>query len=200
MSLPADLQRLADELAATERAAQALANRVTDEEFFWQPDGGRWSIAHCLMHLATSATVYGGAVRQGIEKARQHGWTARGPARPGFFGRLFVAHLEPPATRKSKAPAKIQPTVVGTREEVLRAYRAGHEEYRQLLADAAGIDTNRATFQNPFVRVARVRVSTGLHVIAAHERRHVWQAEQVEKALRDPLTARRPDSAAATPR
>ncbi|MEX2663206.1 MAG: hypothetical protein WD227_14850 [Vicinamibacterales bacterium] len=43
---------------------------------------------------------------------------------------------------------------------------------------------NRATFQNPFIPVIRMRVSTGLHVVAAHDRRHLWQAEQVVHALR----------------
>jgi hypothetical protein len=38
-----------------------------------------------------------------------------------------------------------------------------------------------------------MRVSTGLHVIAAHDRRHLWQAEQVVKALRErPTTASTP--------
>ena len=48
--------------------------------------------------------------------------------------------------------------------------------------DAAPIDVNRATFVNPFISIVRVRVGTAFHVIAAHERRHVWQADQVPNA------------------
>jgi hypothetical protein len=43
---------------------------------------------------------------------------------------------------------------------------------------------NGATFTNPFIKFVRVSVATGLNVIAAHDRRHLWQAEQVEKELR----------------
>ena len=48
--------------------------------------------------------------------------------------------------------------------------------------DAAEIDANRARYRNPFLKVLNFRVSTGLGVIAAHDRRHLWQAEQVRQA------------------
>jgi hypothetical protein len=34
------------------------------------------------------------------------------------------------------------------------------------------------------VPLIRVRVSTAFNVIAAHDRRHLWQAQQVEHELR----------------
>ena len=185
MNLPADIQALMRDVDAADRTADDLATSVSEEEFFWQPDGGtRWSIAHCLVHLTTSAIVYGGAVRAGVDAARARGLARQGPVKLAFFGRKFVEHLEPPATRRTKAPAKIQPKVSGTRDEILRAYHASHDEIRRLFADAATIDTNRATFPNPFVPLIRVSVSTGLHVITSHERRHLWQAAEVKKALR----------------
>jgi hypothetical protein len=37
-------------------------------------------------------------------------------------------------------------------------------------------------FPNPFVRGVRFSLATGLHVIAAHERRHLWQAWRARRA------------------
>ena len=48
-----------------------------------------------------------------------------------------------------------------------------------MAGEAAAIDANRATFQNPFFKMIRVKVSTGFHVITAHNRRHLWQARAV---------------------
>ena len=48
--------------------------------------------------------------------------------------------------------------------------------------DAADVDVTRATFQNPFIPIIRMRVATGLAVLAGHDRRHLWQAEQVKRA------------------
>jgi hypothetical protein len=68
------------------------------------------------------------------------------------------------------------------REEIMRAYHEAHDLVRQLIRDAAAIDLNRSTFQNPFISFIRMRVGTGLAILAAHDRRHLWQAEQVKLA------------------
>ena len=52
----------------------------------------------------------------------------------------------------------------------------------ELISDSADLDVNRATFKNPFLSVIKVRVGTALRLIAAHDRRHLWQADQVKKA------------------
>jgi len=183
--LPADLQRYVDALDAADTAADSLASRVTEEEFLWQPDEGRrWSIALCLDHLAVANSVYGAAIRGAVEHAHARGWRRSGPAAPGFFGRRFAEWLEPPAGRRTSAPKKIKPGLVTSRGAVLRKYHDAHAEIRRLIADAASIDVNRATFRNPFIPLVKVKVATGFQVIAAHDRRHLWQAEQVEKQLR----------------
>ena len=185
-ALPDDLRKLADAMDAADAAADALASKVSDQEFFWQPDGGRrWSIALCLDHLTVANTVYGEAMRGAVDRARAAGWSRRGPAAPGFFGRKFIESLEPPVKRRTRAPGKIKPRAVSSRAEILDAYHKAHDDLRQLIADAATIDVNRATFTNPFIRFIRVRVSTGLHVIAAHDRRHLWQAEQTRKEIQN---------------
>ena len=183
--LPPDLQIFADALDRADAAAAALASRLDDQGFFWQPDGGRrWSVALCLDHLTVANTVYGASIRMAVDHARAAGWSRRNPARPGFFGRQFANSLEPPVTRRMRAPGKIVPRPITSRAEILRGYRDAHDRLRKLLADAAAIDVNRAKFRNPFIHVVRVRVSTAFNVIAAHDRRHLWQAEQVEREYR----------------
>lgn len=189
-SLPPDLQNLLDAIDAADHRGAAIAARVTDEELQWKPDQGRaWSIAECLDHLATINAIYLRAIRDGVESARRRGWRRRGPAQPGFIGRKFVALLEPPVTRKLRAPEGALPRPMRSRDEILRDYHAAHDEARRLIADCADIDAARATFRNPFVRWIRFSIATGLHVVPAHDRRHLWQAEQVEKALRSQRVA-----------
>ena len=181
-TLPADIQQVLDEIEESDRAADALAANLSDTQFHWQPDGGRsWSIAQCLEHLATINVFYGSAVRGGIEQARQKGWSRTGKLTPGFFGRKFIDSQEPPVKRRMKAPAQVRPGSQLTRAEILRRYHAAHDDVKGMIRDAATIDANRATYPNPFLKILRVKVATGLLVIAAHDRRHLWQAEQVLK-------------------
>ena len=183
--LPPDLQGLWNDAEAADARADALSSRLPDEEFFWQPDGGRrWSVALCLDHLAVANATYGGAVREAVETAKARGWTRRGPATPGFFGRKFAELMEPPPKRRTRAPARIQPQPSRTREAILAAFRDAHDMLRRTIQEGATVDLNRATFANPFISFIRVSASTGLFVISAHDRRHLWQAEQVEREIR----------------
>jgi DinB superfamily len=178
--LPADAQQLLDEIDAADRAADSLTANLTDEQFHWQPDGGRrWSIAQCLEHLATANDLYGGAIDRAIEAAQQKGSSRQGPFAPGFFGRKFIGSLEPPVKRRGRSPSQIRPGSQLSRLEILRRYHAAHDRVKQMVSAAATIDANRATFQNPFITWIRVKVATGLRIIAAHNRRHLWQAQQV---------------------
>jgi hypothetical protein len=179
----ADLQRILDDVNDADRVAEHLAASCTDEQFHWRPRGGTgWSIAECLDHLATINAFYVKAIQPGVDRARTRGWARQGPLKPGFFGALFINSLEPPVKRRLRAPRGMQPRAAKGRDEILADYRAAHDAVRRLIMDAAEIDANRARYRNPFLKVLNFRVSTGLGVIAAHDRRHLWQAEQVRQA------------------
>ena len=180
--MPPDIQQILDDLDEADRTAGVLTSTLTDQQFTWQPDGGtRWSVGQCLEHLAVTNALYGEAIRKAVDRAKLAGWTRKGPLRPGFVGQKFVNSLEPPVKRRGRAPTTVRPTSKLTRSEIMSRYREAHEQLRQTARDAAAIDANRTTFSNPFLKLLKVKVSTGLHVVSAHDRRHLWQAEQVTK-------------------
>ena len=182
-TLPDDLQEVLSQIDALDRAADDLASPLSDAQFHWQPDEGHaWSIALCIEHLATANRVYAEPMRAAVDTARSKSFTRRGPIASTIFGRMFISSLEPPVKRRTKAPSKILPPSGGTRTDILKRYHDAHARIRQLILECADVDANRATFTNPFISVVRVRVGTAFHIIAAHDRRHLWQAEQVRKA------------------
>lgn len=125
-SLPPDLRRLLDEIDAADRAGVAIAAATTDPQFYWHPRDGRgWSIAQCLDHLGIINTVYGAAIRKGLDVARARGWKRTRPAAPGFFGALFVKSLEPPVKRRMYAPSQAQPHLSKDRGEIPARVRRG---------------------------------------------------------------------------
>jgi hypothetical protein len=60
---------------------------------------------------------------------------------------------------------------------------------RTFLRRYAHIDLAGVHFPNPFIRGIRFSLATGLHVIAAHERRHLWQAWRVRQAAEGAVAA-----------
>ena len=185
MTLRADLQRLIDETDEADRRADALVARLTEEQFHWQPDEGRaWSVAQCLDHLATMNVVYTKPIGPAIDAARARGVVGGGPIRPGRVAAWFIRSQEPPVKRRLRSPKQALPASSGTREQILSAFHAAHDRYRDLVRRAAEIDVNRATYPNPFLPLIRMRVGTALSIIPPHDRRHLWQAEQVIARLK----------------
>lgn len=185
MTAPSDIAALETAFADNARDAHALVDACDEASGTWQPRPGSWSIAECLDHLATSNRVYLEAMRPSALRARARGRLRRGPAIPGLLGGWFVRSLEPPARPglRVRAPRKIQPRPAPALADAAGAFFDAHRQAEAFLAEFAEIDLAGVRFPNPFVRGVRFSLATGLHVIAAHERRHLWQAANVKRAV-----------------
>jgi DinB superfamily len=183
-SVPDDIRDLEDQLEAAERDAQALVQGLSEQRGAWRAEPGAWSVAECLDHLATANGVYLRTLNESAVRARAKGRPRRGPAVPGVVGRWFVRWLEPPVNPrlKGRAPRIIRPRTAPSLADAFAAFAASHREVRAFLRAYADLDLAGVRFPNPFVRGLRFSLATGLHVIAAHERRHLWQAWRVRRA------------------
>ena len=183
-AVPADLQRLEDALDVAERDARALVDGLTEARGAWCADAGSWSVAECLDHLATANRVYLAAMQPPAARALRDRRQRRGPAQPGLVGGWFVRFLEPPVNAgfKTKAPRAIRPRTAPALGDAITAFLASQHDVRTFLRTYAGIDLAGVRFPNPFIRGVRFSLATGLHVIASHERRHLWQAWRVRQA------------------
>ncbi|MFN8060387.1 MAG: DinB family protein [Vicinamibacterales bacterium] len=174
-----------------ERDARAIVDGVREAEGTWRAAPASWTVAECLDHLAVGNRVYLDAMRPAAARARTRGRLRRGPARPGLVGGWFVRWLEPPVTRRRTiaAPAKIRPRLGPTLASAAQDFIASHDAVRGFLREYAHLDLASVRFPNPFIRGVRFSLATGLHVIAAHERRHLWQARNVATDAASALAA-----------
>jgi DinB family protein len=180
---PADIRLLEYHLEAAERDARALVEGLTEEQGTWCPSAGSWSVAQCLDHLATGNRVYLRAMVPAAARAREQRRERRGLATPGLVGRLFVRALEPPAKAlfKMKAPRTIRPRTMPGLSDAFAAFMASQGDALAFVREHADLDLAGVRFPNPFIRGVRFSLATGLHVIAAHDRRHLWQAWRVRR-------------------
>src|SRR5262245_1578350 len=182
--MPADIFALDEAYTTIERDARALAAGLTDACAEWRAEPSSWSVAECLDHLATANRVYLTAMGPAAEAAVARGQRRRGPAVPGLLGGWFVRSLEPPVKPrfKLKAPTKIRPRSAPSFPDAMAAFLKSQEEVRRFLRAYADFDLAGVQFPNPFIPGLRFSLATGLHVIAAHDRRHLWQAWRVRHA------------------
>ncbi len=167
------------ELTRIDAELRALVAPLSDAQGNWQPDGGRrWSVRQIVQHLAVTNELYLSAVRTGLPGARKLEGAADVSISLSPWGRWYVRMTEPPPRVKVPAPRRIRPRSDGSLKEALDAFLKSQDAARAIARQAAGCDL-RATFPNPFVGWLRVRIATGLLVVPAHDRRHLWQMRQV---------------------
>jgi hypothetical protein len=181
-TLPDDLAAVVRALDDVDRDARALIEPLDDAQFNWQPVPNRaWSVAQCLDHLARINTLYLAALEAGVERARRAGLARRRPISLGFAVRAFIRSLDAPPRLRLPAWPDTIPASRGAKDATWAAFVASQDRVRALARTAGDVDLNRARYRNPLAFGIPFPVGVGLHVIAAHDRRHVWQAGQVCK-------------------
>lgn len=183
MNLP-DIQNLQGQFDAIEQDAHTLMSGLNEELGTWRTNEGSWSVAECLDHLAVGNRIYLRAMEEAALQAREQGRWRRGAAKAGLIGGWFARYMEPPvkAPFKTKASRSIRPRKAPALADVVNQFIESHRAMRAFLDRNADLDLAGIRFVNPFIRGVRFSLATGLHVITAHERRHLWQAWRVRKS------------------
>lgn len=173
----------ARQLTAVVKDAQALCAPLSAETFNWQPGPGRWSMGQCLEHLNTTERAFLPRIHEAIERVRASGKRSAGPTRIGFFMRWFIREMEPPPKRRFRTkPAFVPPSVL-RKDAVLAEFTALHDQLLQYLEGVNGYDLGSVKIGSPFAPLLRYNLGAAFALIAAHDRRHLWQAREVVKQL-----------------
>jgi hypothetical protein len=179
-----DIATLRGELDTAEHDARLLVQNLGEERGSWRAEANSWSVAQCLDHVAAANQIYLCAMNGPAIRARAAGQMRRRPALPGFVGRWFVTKMEPSVKQsvKTKAPRKIKPGSSPLLADAFGRFLRSQDEIREFIRTNSDLDLASIRFPNPLVPGIRFSIATGLHVITAHERRHLEQAWGVRRA------------------
>ena len=84
---------------------------------------------------------------------------------------------------KMPAPKMIRPLLQGPAAEALPQFLRSQDLVTRTIDASDGVNLASVKFTSPFFKFLRLSVIAGFAVIAAHERRHLWQAEQIVRQL-----------------
>ena len=180
MKLQYSAQEYIAELDRQSAQARALASGLDEAALNWQPDAGKgWSVAQCLDHLVIMNAIYVKALQAGVESNRDQLEPRKNPIRPsGWFTRFFIGFEEPPPKLKLPAPKKIAPPSQLT-SAVLEDFEAVQKQLVEFVREWGETDLGDLRLRDPLFSL-HLTVDTELLIVAAHNRRHLWQAEQVK--------------------
>jgi len=160
------LTTAAQQFEATKREASGLVGGLTDGQ---------------LNHLATSTDAALPAIDRAIARARARNWRRTGPVRYGWFTRWMTGSMEPPPKRLMKTFKIFQPPAQSPRrEDVLRTLSESRDRLLERVRQSGGLDVKRAIVVSPVTRLFRMPLGGYLAFLAAHDRRHLYQAQQVK--------------------
>lgn len=181
-----DATRISQDVNDCRRRAEQLVNGLSLEQLALRPDPVKWSIAECLTHLNVTARVVQKILKKSVADANARSNGAKrhpGPFPLGARGRMLVWIAEPPPKFRIPAPKSIAPPrAIGDPAQVLPEFMRAQDEWEHLMKEAEGLDLSRITLGNllsPF----RCQMSGGMVWMMAHQRRHLWQAENVKSRI-----------------
>lgn len=172
-----DLDGLVEEVDRQTRLVAEWWDRHPDEALRWRSGADRWSVQGHVAHLVVLNREYVPAMRACVDDARSRGRTGDGPYRHPWIGSWFANTMEPPPKRRMKTMGSMRPDPEA--DNVLEDFRSVQEALRDVIVSGRGVDLGRARFPSPFMKLLRLSLGTGFHTLLAHNRRHIWLAEEV---------------------
>jgi len=170
---------IASQLRDTIRGAKAVCAGLSKEQLTAHPVPG-WSIAECIEHLNTGNRKMLAAIEAAVAGAPP----SRGERKLRLLERIFLWALEPPSRVKVKAPPSFQPPV-GTPdpERALADFGSLVESAAAFAERTSALAIDQVKVSSPASDKLQYSVWACLHIIAAHNRRHIWQAGKVRSKL-----------------
>jgi DinB superfamily len=179
-----NIEEMEAQILAISARAKAIADLAGPEVSTKRPHEGSWSVVECLEHLNVCADSMFAVWPQAISQARPRKGSGNAPYKMDFWGRMLSWILEPPARIKSKTPKWFEPAPsleIGT---VLQGFLDRQERLIATLQKCQGRAIDQVKMASTVDSRIHYSVWSGFVVTAAHERRHLWQAEQALDVLR----------------
>lgn len=177
----AELEGYSDQLLSVRQDATGLMSGLSDAQFNWQPESGRWSMAGCFDHLNKSAAqLFIPKIDAAIATARARNLSRNGPFAYSAFERWCVTTNDAPPKMRFKAPKAVQPSPLLSVNDVRLQFLHWQDELSNRLRAADGLDLARAKEKSP-IPLVKWSLGAFIQLMLAHERRHTFQARQVRQ-------------------
>jgi hypothetical protein len=174
------LTALLDHIHDVTRNAQRLVSGRCDADLTGRMEPNSWSVAECFDHLAQTTRAFLPAISGAISTAPN--LTTNRPLRTGMLARLFIRNLQPPYRIRFKVLAQLAPQQKDF-EAAWNGFMGSQSELSEAVHSAAGLAIDRVRVESPVYARFSYNVFGAFRILAAHQSRHLWQSEEIFKAL-----------------
>lgn len=169
------LAALVDELREMDAAVDRLAAGPDEaERWMERPTPTAWSASEAIAHLTITTRRFLPIFAEAVDAAPVDGVPERMRLDPA--GWLLARMMEPPIWFGSRTNPAFIPESIEPRDEVVRAFHRSQAELIESIGAMDGLDITSIRIVSPFRSSIRYSVYSALRILAAHQRRHLWQA------------------------
>lgn len=176
------LNNVFDQIENATATAKALLSGRSHDDLQVSPNAASWSVAQCLDHLAQTTKAFVPAITDAIAHAPR--LSTNRALRTGALTQLFIRSLEPPYRLRFKVLAPLVPR----QHDFNSAWSTFLESQRELaetIRCATGLAVDQVKIESPVYARFSYNIYGAFRMLAAHERRHLWQIDQILVSLED---------------
>lgn len=161
-----DIESFHFQLLSIVQDAPGIADGLTDAQFYWRPDPGRWSVGDCFAHMNKVTEVFLPVIDRAIARARAEGLTSPGPFVYSMIERIVLRFTEPPPRIRTPAPKSLRPQAEPNKPAatVIREFQDFQAAIDERILRADGLDLKRARERSPALPIIKWSLGTLLAI------------------------------------
>lgn len=175
------LQQMIDQYESIKINVKNLSEDLTEEHFNKRPGKNKWSVAECIDHLNASYNAYAPIIKNVIENSANDSITNPDEFKSRIFFRFFTSFLEPPYRMKVKTFTIFMPDEKLNKNDTLKKFYNSTNEFIDFINRSEKVDIKKTIITSPVSDKLRFQLGELYPFMAAHIRRHIWQAKIVKK-------------------
>jgi len=171
---------IADQIRQMSRDAEALVIGRHKLDLVTRLKPGSWCVTECLDHLTQTTRAFLPAISDAIAKAPK--LTRNRRLRTGILPSVFIRNLNPPYRIRFKVLPQLTPKSLDS-ETAWTSFVESQSQLLKTLLSTAGLATDKVRIKSPVYARISYNIHGAFRMLAAHQRRHIWQIEQILKEL-----------------
>ena len=177
------LLNLEKQLEDLKASVKNLTEDLSEEKFNTKPAPDRWSVAECISHLTATWNPYKKILTEAIAENQNSSFKNPDNFKPRFIMKKFTEMMEPPYKFKMKTFAQFVSGEKLSKQQTINKFNEGIDETVNFIHACENVDIKKTIIVSPVSKIIKYQLGELFPFLAAHARRHIWQAENVKKII-----------------
>jgi len=175
----AQLQEIRSDFEAASARLERLNGALSPAVWLARPPGEGWSPAECVAHLNRTGEEFLPLMAEALRGAPALPAGSDPTLRRGFLGWLLWRIMPPPVRfSRSNTTSAFMPPADLDPPRLISDFARLQAQQLELLERTRGLAIDRVQITSPFNARAHYTLFACLGILARHQHRHLWQAEQ----------------------